>query len=88
MAKVESESQLVAGGIFIFNSGGIWENGMNRKKKNGKISNGGTRRAYSLSEKSVLFAKVFHIRNFFAYRHERKSCTRRGVKTEHYVVRT
>ena len=67
--------------------GGIQENVMNHKKKNGKISNGGKSGEYSLSEPSALLqeSSTFVVVLQFAFRHLRMSCTRRVVKTAHLV---
>ena len=64
--------------------GGSQENG----KKNVKISNGGKRSKYSLSDPSTLKKEFLHGRSFFedfACRHWRLWCKRREVKTAHVV---
>ena len=77
MAKLELESQATAGVIFIFN------------QENGKISKGGARDNYSLSEPSTHLQKSCTCVFFEISRTDMSDlCTRGDVKTEHLVAST
>ena len=60
-------------------SGGSQQNGTNHTKENGTANIGVKSDGYRLFQ-AFLFAQI--------YRHQRMSCTRQGVKTEHFTVRT
>ena len=75
----------------ICNNGKMLNNHENGKKKNGKISDGGRTGKYCPSEPSLLLQKSCTFAVFekdFAYRHQRMSCMRRGVKTEQLTGRS